>query len=338
MSRIPIGILLILALPAAPARGASREIERSIEKGLNYLVKTQSRRGNWWANNSAYPVAMTALAGLALACEGSTPNDGRYSQSIALAIDYLLSQTQPNGLIGIPRINDRYNYGHGFSMLFLSQVYGEEEDPERRALIKRALTKGAEFCGKSQTNDGGWGYVSAKDGRGFDEGSVTITQIQGLRGTKISGVVVKKEIIDKAISYMEKCVTSDGGVKYRLAQGGGGGQPAITAAGIAVLIMAGQYESKLLPKMFKFCEQKIPLSISARGGHTFYTHLYYSQACYFKSEEKWNGYISKIGPELAKAQLANGSWSKSYVGDVFSTSIALIILQLENNILPVFQR
>ena len=41
------------------------------------------------------------------------------------------------------------------------------------------LTKAVEFTGKAQTNRGGWGYDSAADGGDFDEGSVTITQMQG---------------------------------------------------------------------------------------------------------------------------------------------------------------
>ena len=34
---------------------------------------------------------------------------------------------------GDPHRDDRYTYGHGFAMLFLSQVLGEEEDDDRPA-------------------------------------------------------------------------------------------------------------------------------------------------------------------------------------------------------------
>ena len=82
-----------------------------------------------------YRVAMTALAGNAMACEGSTTTRGKYAKNIRLGVDYILDLaepgggTQPNGLIGYK--NDyHYMYGHGFSMLFLSQIFGEEEDAE----------------------------------------------------------------------------------------------------------------------------------------------------------------------------------------------------------------
>ncbi len=109
------------------------------------------------------------------------------------------------------------------------------------------LTKAVEFSGRAQTDEGGWGYVSAKDGNGFDEGSTTITQVQGLRGCRNAGIPVPKEIIDKAIKYIHKCTMDDGAVQY--SSKGGGGRPAISAAAIACLFNAGDYDDKFVPKM-----------------------------------------------------------------------------------------
>ena len=75
---------------------------------------------------------MTALAGMALLAEGSTTTQGKYAANIRRAVDYLVSRSRANGLIGDPTRDDRYTYGHGYSMLFLSQVLGEEEDVDRR--------------------------------------------------------------------------------------------------------------------------------------------------------------------------------------------------------------
>ncbi len=41
-----------------------------------------------------------------------------------------------------PARDDRYTYGHGYSMLFLSQVLGEEEDLDRRETLVEVLTEG----------------------------------------------------------------------------------------------------------------------------------------------------------------------------------------------------
>ncbi len=77
-------------------------------------------------NTPPYPTAIAALAGTALLCSGSTATQGRtQNRSAALPI-FLLSKCRDNGLIGDPPSDVRYTYGHGFAMLFLSQVLGEE--------------------------------------------------------------------------------------------------------------------------------------------------------------------------------------------------------------------
>ena len=87
-------------------------------------------------------------------------------------------------------------------MLFISKVYGEEEDEQRREEIRDVLTLAVQFCADAQTSKGGWGYVSAKEGSDFDEGSTCITQVQGLRACRNAGIPVSKEIIDRAKVYI----------------------------------------------------------------------------------------------------------------------------------------
>src|SRR5262249_36442850 len=67
----------------------------------------------------------------------------------------------------------RYMYGHGFGMLFLASVYGEEEDGDRRKKLEGILTRAVDFTGKAQTPRGGWGYLSSPDGGGVGERSRT---------------------------------------------------------------------------------------------------------------------------------------------------------------------
>ena len=43
-------------------------------------------------------------------------------------MNYLVSRSNKNGLIGAGNDN-RYTYGHGFAMLFLSQVLGKKKTP-----------------------------------------------------------------------------------------------------------------------------------------------------------------------------------------------------------------
>ncbi|NQU23232.1 MAG: terpene cyclase/mutase family protein [Candidatus Nealsonbacteria bacterium] len=332
-------VLLYGASPApCQAKTPAAEVRKVTARGVEWLARQQSRRlGNWTARNGQYPTAMTGLAGMALLCEGSTTTQGKYAKNIRGAVDYLVSRSRANGLIGDPMRDNRYTYGHGFSMLFLSQVLGEEEDEARRKELIDVLTRAAEFSGRAQTDAGGWGYVSAQDGRGFDEGSTTITQVQGLRGCRNAGIHVPKEVIDKAIKYIHKCTLPDGGVQYN--SQGGGGRPAITAAAVACLHNAGEYDSDYVPRQLKFCKGKLDNIASSGFGHWHYAHYYYSQVMYREGGKTWETYRDKIIDRLVKeASKTDGAWSQGYIGPVYTTSINLTILQLPNGALPIYQR
>jgi hypothetical protein len=279
---------------------------------------------------------MTALAGIALLSEGSTTTQGKYAPNIRRAVDYLVSRSRANGLIGDPTRDDRYTYGHGFSMLFLSQVAGEEEDADRRETLVNVLTRAVQFTGEAQTAAGGWGYVSAKDGNGFDEGSTTITQVQGLRGCRNAGIPVPKEIIDRATQYIRDCTLPNGGVQY--SSKGGGARPAISAAAIACLFNAGEYDDDYVPKLLDYCKKNLS-NISNQGfGHWHYAHFYYSQVLYREGGKTWTDYRDKIQQKLVGEASPDGSWNQGYIGPVYTTAINLTVLQLQNAALPIYQR
>jgi hypothetical protein len=335
---LSIFLMPISLLPAVAGASAvnKSDLDRVVNRGLDWLASRQTRLGSWSANNERYPTSMTALAGIAFLCDGSTTTQGKYAPNIRRAVDYLVSRSRKNGLIGDPARDDRYTYGHGFSMLFLSQVLGEEEDAERRAQLVDVLTRAVVFTGEAQTDPGGWGYVSAKDGGGFDEGSTTITQIQGLRGCRNAGIPVPKEIIDKAIKYIHNCTGPDGGVQYN--SKGGAGRPAITAAAIACLYNAGEYDSQYVPKLLKYCRGQLD-NISNQGfGHWHYAHYYYAQVLYREGGKSWDTYRDKIFERIIQEAGPDGSWSQGYIGSVYTTANNLTILLLPKGSLPIYQR
>ncbi|TWT89956.1 hypothetical protein Mal64_03380 [Pseudobythopirellula maris] len=338
---IAASLALTIAV-GSPCLAANAEIDRVIEGGLDWLAGEQNRLGAWSAQGQ-YPAAMTALCGLALMSEGSTPNGGEYAAELRKAVDYLVSQSRTNGLIGDPLRDDRYTYGHGFSMLFLSQVLGEEEDAQRREQLIRVLESAVVFTGKAQTAAGGWGYVSAKDGNGFDEGSTTITQVQALRSCRNAGIAVPKEIIDKAVRYIHRCTRPDGGVQY--SSKGGGGRPAITAAAIACLYSAGEYDDNFVPRMMEYCETRLGPENASNYGHWHYAHFYYSQVRYREGGDSWETYrrvtqrkLVREATSVATPEGRGYSWNQGYIGAVYTTALNLIILQLDNATLPIYSR
>ena len=348
MPRQCLIFLTAFSLLAVPGVGRADKldpkVEASIKLATDYLARSQRRQGYWEANGGQYRVAMTALAANALLASGSTTTRGPYAKQIRQAVGYLIGLSRSNGLIGFQ--NDyHYMYGHGFSMLFLSQVYGEEEDADRRLDLRRVLTKSVQFCAEAQTKEGGWGYVSAKDGNNFDEGSTCITQVQGLRACRDAGIPVSKTIIDRGKEYVWKCTiktgSQAGGVQYSIR--GGGARPPITAAGVAAMFSFGDYDSERAKLMLNFCKKNVwpGKSVSSFSGHWHYTHYYYAQVVY-RLEDQWPKYLDEIGGKLIKTQTTaggnRGAWMDGHIGPVYTTAINATILQLGKGYLPIYQR
>ncbi len=325
-----------LLSPSLTLGAENPQTRKAISRGLDWLASRQSRTGRWTGNSGAYPTAMTAMAGIALLSEGSTTTQGKYAPNIRLAVNELISRSRSNGLIGDPITDYRYTYGHGFSMLFLSQVLGEEEDAQRRERLIDVLSRAVIFSGRAQADSGGWGYVSARDQPDFDEGSTTITQVQALRGCRNAGIPVPNEIIEKAIAYIEKCTGADGGVQYNSKSSGG--RPAITAASLAALFNAGEYDSEYAKRLLKYCEGRLD-NVSSRGfGHWHYAHYYYAQVQYRRGGKVWKTYKNKLFKRIISEAGGDGSWNQGHIGPVYTTSINLTILQLPDALLPIYQR
>jgi len=364
------GAFVLLAVLAAPTRARGEEVPKeyreTIKKGLEYLKTTQHKDGRWEGAGGGYSISMTGVAGLALLAEGSTLREGKYRDNIKRAADYLMSRCQPNGLIGIPGSpteGGRYMYGHGFALTFLACCVGEEENATKRAKLVQVLERACKYSYEAQTNRGGWGYVSAKDGSNFDEGSVTITQIQGLRAARNAGIIVPNECIKNAQKYLAASTNSQGGVTYSLAYGGGGGggdgRPSLTAAAVCCGFSFGDYQSDIVKRWIRFCQQHLgTLGKGRRMGHDEYTHYYYSQVVYVLGNDRykklfpsatsdevvtWDTYRRSLFDELRTSQSSDGSWSTGNwtaqsVGAVYVTACFLTMLQLDKAALPMYQR
>ncbi len=322
------------AQPALP-KHITPATKAAIDKGLKFLEHTQGRDGAW--RNSGrygrYPVAMTSLAGLAMLMDGNTTTQGRYAPNVDRTVRYLLGSASGTGMITRGTEDSRPMYGHGFAMLFLGQVYGMTEDIDRQHQIEQSLAGAIKLTARAQSRLGGWIYTPNSGG---DEGSVTITQVQALRSCRNAGMAVPLSVINDAMNYLKISTNSDGGIAYR-ANHPGPSRPAITAAAVCCWFNGGEYDNPFAKRALRFATETISLN-PRRGGHWYYAHLYLAQALYLAGEKQWDDYFPKIRDQLLRLQLEDGAWPEGMVGKVYSTSVALIILQLPYNQLPIMQR
>jgi uncharacterized protein YfaS (alpha-2-macroglobulin family) len=185
----------------------------------------------------------------------------------------------------------------------------------------------------TQNNEGGWRYQPVKADADL---SVTICQINALRAARNAGIYVPKETVEACIRYVKQSQNSDGGFRY-MTQTGVSAFPR-SAAGIVALYSAAEYDGKEIDAGIAYLKQYMPeIKFGQRYSHYFYGHYYAAQAMWIRGGEDWMTWYPAIRDELIRKQLAQGFWQDN-VSHEYGTAMALIILQMPNNVLPIFQR
>ena len=313
----------------SPAELITPQTQSAIDRALNYLqrsqIKTGLSRGAFAAGGLQSGVATASLGGLAMMCGGHAPGYGKFGKAIDNAAQFVMNNVQDSGYIQRRDLPSERMYGHGFSMLFLSQVYGMT----RKAQIGEKLRKAVELTSKTQNNDGGWRYEPVKSDADL---SITVCQIMGLRGARDAGIDVSDEVRKKCIDYVQKSQNENGSFRYTLR--GGHSTLAMTAAGVTSLYSSGVYDGDQIKKALDRLMASKPRS--SRGGHFFYTHYYAVQAMWHAGGEYWNTWYPAIRDVLVKEQSDDGSWQTSEAGPQFGAAMGGIILQMPLNYVPVF--
>lgn len=300
----------------------------SIERGLAWLARQQESDGSF-GSGSQYGrhVGITALAGIAFLSDGNVPGRGRYSAQVERALDFVLESTaEESGLI-CAETSYGPMYGHGFATLFVAEVYGMS--PRRD--LREKLRKGVQLLVQTQNDEGGWRYHPVRSDADI---SVTICQVMALRAARNAGIDVPKSTIDRAISYVRKCQNSDGGFRYMLDSTGS--MFPRSAAGIAALYYAGLYDGPEIRAGLKYLLENIP-GEGRTHGHYYYGQYYAAQAMFQAGGEYWQQWWPAIRADLRTKQGEDGSW-RGEAGQEYGTAMALIVLQIPNRLLPIFQK
>jgi hypothetical protein len=322
------------AEPKDPEKSAAEMLTpaaaRAIERGLGLLSSRQDEDGSFRSGGYSRNVAVCALAGMAFMSAGSSPGRGPHGTNIARSIDFILANTQESGFINIPNASSHGPmYGHGFATLFLAECYGMT----RRADIRDKLAKAVHLIINTQNQEGGWRYQPVR--RDADI-SVTICQVMALRAARNAGLFVPRETIDRCTEYVKKSQNADGGFMYMI-QGGQSAFPR-SAAGIVALYSAGIYEGPEIKKGLDYLMNFLPQGNEFnRESHYFYGHYYAVQAMWHAGGEHWARWYPAVREALVSRQAEDGSWNDSICME-YGTAMACIVLQMPNNVLPIFQR
>ncbi len=312
------------------------ELDAAVTKGLAYLAAQQNDDGSFGGGRYGKNVAITSLACLAFMADGNTPGRGQYSSNVEKGLQFVLDAAAENGLIASDAANGPM-YGHGFSTLFLGEIYGMTAGGGQTQLadqIHETLIKAIRLIELTQNEQGGWRYNPVP----YDaDVSVTICQIMGMRSARNAGIEVSKATIDKAVQYVRLCQNPDGGFRYQIPSGSSAWPR--SAAGVASLYYAGIYSDDAIDKGVDYLiTNALPGRVRLARGHYFYGHYYAVQATYLAGGDAWGTWWPAIRQELIEKQLDDNSWADTTVGPSYGTAMALIILQMPKRYLPIFQK
>jgi hypothetical protein len=307
--------------------------QAGVEKGLAWLAARQGADGSFGQGGGGYGAtsAITALSGIAFMSAGNLPGRGKYGDNVKRAVDYICKSAQESGLLCADAAHGAM-YSHGFATLFLGEVYGMTGDEAVREKLEKAIR----LIEKCQNSEGGWRYNPVP----FDADiSVTICQVMALRAARDGGIKVEKETVDKAIAYVRRCQNADGGFSYMANGGGGGSGFERSAAGVCALYYAGVFEGDDLKRGLEYVRQFLPGKGAAGGrgiSHYFYGEYYACQAMFLAGGSYWSAWYPAIRDEMLARQDRSGGWTNAEIAPEYGTAVALIVLQMPNRYLPVF--
>ena len=220
--------------PATPA-----EIEKSIRRGLDYLLKDQNKDGSWGSAqktkdlnifapapgaHDAFRAAVTAMCISALIETGEADTNSAAGEALTRAEAWLL-----NKLPHVRRADGIaiYNvWAHSYGIHALVEMYQREtSDTIRRDQIKDVIEQQFDMLRRYESVDGGWGYYDfraqtarpASDSTSF----TTATGLIAFREAKDAGLEPPKDVVKRAIDSIvrqrKKDFTYDYGeyLKYR---------------------------------------------------------------------------------------------------------------------------
>jgi Prenyltransferase and squalene oxidase repeat len=326
-----IAVLLVLTSAAsAPAAEVKMDekTKKATAKALEWLAAKQNADGSWSTGHYAHNTAITAFALLAFMSQGHLPNQGLYGPEVARGGRFLLASARPvdGYLVGSRGGN---MYAHGMATLALAELWGNTGDDA----IKPVLQKAVNLIVRCQDSSGGWRYEPRPSGADI---SATIMQVMALRAARNSGLHVPDLTLKKAIGYIERCYNAKrGGFGYQSGRDTPGF--ARTAAGLCVLFLTGEYNARQIPQAVEYLKKNFNAP-----EYLYYGHYYAAHAMHQVGGKEWEDWYARVCRHFLPLQAADGSWTfagrNGSVGPVYETSIAVIILSVPADYLPIFQR
>ena len=185
---------------------AETEVDRAVDRGFEFLRKSQREDGAFDQN-----IAVHGLAVMAFLARGHVPGSGPDGERVERGLGFTISEQREDGAI-LGRGGRMY--GHGICSLLLAEAAGMSKNDRVMAALRKAceLILRAQAEPKSPQHTGGWRYEPRS--RDADI-SVTGWQLLALRAAKDCGVKIPGEAIESAVGFVKRCAARNGFARTR---------------------------------------------------------------------------------------------------------------------------
>jgi len=263
--RIATALVAVLAASGVSARAAGNwevtpKSKAALKLGIEWLARHQGEKGNWDNDN----LGLVSMGLLAYLSAGHRPGLGKYGENVERALDYIIGNAKPSGLLNIA-VRGRDMYNHGLTTFVLGQVYGMTGDKRVGRVLDRALR----LIQDSQCADGGWDYVAMSKPKGHDL-SLCVMQAKALRSAMDCGLRVEPRVVNKALAAVRRYwipryaygihdakLTKDMGSFTYMPGDRGRASITMTAIGVVCLQEFGQYNDERLEPAMKYLRHMV---------------------------------------------------------------------------------
>lgn len=357
---------MVLLLAALGLTGLARAEEDpraraqvAIANGLKWLASHQVAEGadggSWEAPEPRYRTAAASFAGLAFLANGHLPGQGDYGRVVERAMNYVKPTMAADGYLG--QGHSAGMYIHAITTLFGLSYLGLSADPaaelELAAWCRKSLRVIAEAQKVSRPDfaRGGWRYTpySAES-----DVSVTSWQMLVLHAARQCGYAVEDESIEAALRFLNSAFVEQanaaGGARAGFVYRPGISQdpePGVTGTAVFIKSLFERQEDERLGKALAFLASYPPSWGGAQyNGYFFFSAFYMTQGMFQIGEPAWERYLTPMRALLLEHQAGDGSWpfpaddvhQGQLAGPAFPTAMAILILSLEKQYLPMYQR
>jgi hypothetical protein len=357
------------------AGGGDENTEAAVQSALEWLAKSQSPDGGWYASEHGAGrnpqntglranTAMTGLAILAFLGAGHHHLDGRYASNVRNGLNYLRRQQLPSGDLSGRDQTGREDavrfarmYSHGMASLAVSEGYAITQDRNLLPTVQWACayTKAA-----MNPRSGGWRYEYPTDDPGdtsqFGWQSMLLQSASNANAIHMPGT-------DRGLllRFLDSVATGrDGGLatyrprvgNYQAAEQA---THSMTAEAVASRLLLGfPVRTQAVAESQRMLLSQLP----GQGQDNFYYWYYATLALYQlreapngsagsnESDRVWQQWNDALKKQLCATQVAfgpdKGSWNPTcvwgqYGGRVYTTALGCMSLEVYYRYLPLIK-